>query len=91
MKITYCLNQYRCSNLSDIQSIIKKIQDEINSYSDSKATGKKLIFENVDAILISKLQDFLDKALSNPDLLELDNDDFIKEFYSFIGWKYHDY
>ena len=91
MEIAYCLNQYRCSNLSDTQSIIKKIQDEINTYSGSKAANKKLIFENVDAKLISKLQDFLDKALSNTDLLELENDDFIKEFYSCIGWKYHDY
>ena len=76
--------------MSDTRSIIKKIQDEINSYSGSKAINKKLIFENVDAKLISKLQDFLDEALSNTNLLELENDDFIKEFYSFIGWKYHD-
>lgn len=77
--------------MSDTQLIIKKIQEEIKSYSDSKATGKKLIFENVDAKLISKLQGFLDKVFSNKDLLELEDDDFIKEFYSFIGWKYHDY
>lgn len=76
--------------MSDAQSIIKKIQDEINSYSGSTAINKKLIFDNVDAKLISKLQDFLDRAFSNKGLLELEDDDFIKEFYSFIGWKYHD-
>jgi len=76
--------------MSDAFSIIEKIRNEIESYSGYKAKNKKLIFENTTPELLSNLQQFLDSALSDPSLSDLNIEEFISKLYSTLGWKRYD-
>ncbi|MHA1401363.1 MAG: hypothetical protein ACTSQE_13525 [Candidatus Heimdallarchaeaceae archaeon] len=76
--------------MSDAFSIIEKIRNEIESYSGYKAKNMKLIFENTTPELLSNLQQFLDSALSDPSLSDLNIEEFISKLYSTLGWKRYD-
>lgn len=76
--------------MSDASLIIEKIRKEIESYSDSNQKTKKLIFENTTTALLSKLEKFLDSALSEVNLSEIEQEDFRNQLYKKLGWKLYD-
>ena len=76
--------------MTDANIIIKKIREEIESFSSSSAKDRQILFNNTTPELLSKLQRFLDSALSNQELFEQDDNEFIKEFYEHMGWNYID-
>ena len=76
--------------MNDATLIIEKIKKEIESYSGSNARDKKLLFDSITPDLMSKLQKFLESALSNHELFDQNDDEFIKDFYQQLGWKYID-
>lgn len=76
--------------MTDTTDIIKKIREEIESYSSSNAKDKQLLFKSTTPDLMSKLERFLEETFKNEELFEHDDNVFIKEFYEKMGWEYID-